>query len=256
MLLVGYATEVVASVCGDSFDLKLPGGGSLELIWVEAGEFTMGSPASEKGHDDDEIQHRVVLSKGYWLGKTEVTQYQWKSVKGSNRSSFKDSNNPVEQVSWGEAMEFCKKVTQWEQQAGRLPDGYKYSLPSEAQWEYACRAGSTGAYGGTGDLDSMGWYDKNSGNKTHPITQKQPNAWGFYDMHGNVWEWCRDWYGKYPSEGVTDPKGLATGSVSVRRGGGWRFSAEYCRSADRHYCSPDIRYDGLGFRLALVPISE
>jgi len=138
-----------------------------------------------------------------------------------------------------------------ERAAKRLPEGYEYTLPTEAQWEYACRAGTTGDYAGR--LDSMGWYDANSGNETHPVAQKQANAWGLYDMHGNVWEWCRDWYGNYPGGTVHDPVGPSSGSFRVSRGGCWFGSAHYCHSADRSWNGPSSRYDSLGFRLALAP---
>ncbi len=154
----------------------------------------------------------------------------------------------MEQVSWSDAMEFCAKVTERERNAGRLTGGYAYTLPTEAQWEYACRAGSTEAY--AGDLDAMAWYDGNSGNKTHPVGAKQANAWGFHDMHGNVWEWCSDWYGDYElsidDPSITDPTGPSRGSNRVRRGGSWDRIASYCRSA--------VRYWYLGFRLCLAPV--
>ncbi len=218
------------------------------------GSFTMGSPESEDGRENDETQHRVTLTKGYWLGETEVTQGQWKSVMGSNPSYFKGDNRPVENVSWDDCQEFIRKVNA---EAERQFGG-EARLPTEAEWEYACRAGSTGAYAGTGDLDSMGWYGGNSGSKTHPVGQKRPNAWGFYDMHGNVWEWCNDWYGSYPSGSVTDPAGAASGDLRVLRGGGWNDGARYCRSAfrlgnfpaDRYWLDPGDRGGDIGFRLA------
>jgi formylglycine-generating enzyme required for sulfatase activity len=224
----------------------------LELVPIAAGTFTMGSPASEQGRFDDEgPQPRVTLSKGYWLGKTEVTQREWQAVMGNTPSNFKGDNLPVEQVSWTEAMEFCRKLTERERAAGRLPEGYAYTLPTEAQWEYACRAGTSGDY--AGNLDEMGWYGQNSGNKTHPVGQKKANGWGLHDMHGNVWEWCADWYGNYPGGSVTDPKGPVSGSGRVNRGGGWVYSAQDCRSAVRGRSGPGNRSKNLGFRLALAP---
>ncbi len=150
-------------------------------------------------------------------------------------------------------MEFCRKLTQQERAAGRLPEDWEYTLPTEAQWEYACRAGTTGAW--AGELDAMAWYAKNSGNTTHPVGQKQPNAWGLYDMHGNVWEWCRDWYAdKLPGGAVTDPVGAASGAFRVYRGGGWWLPADYCRSAYRNWSSPGDRGNDVGFRLALSAV--
>ncbi len=163
---------------------------------------------------------------------------------------------PVEQVSWDDAMEFCQKLTERERAAGRLPEGYAYTLPTEAQWENACRAGTEGDY--AGDLDAMAWYARNSGDKTHPVATKKPNAWGFYDMHGNVWEWCRDLYVEsYDADDTIDPSvgpasvGPADSSDHVLRGGGWSHRASYCRSAYRYWDRPDYRGDNRGFRPAL-----
>ena len=243
----------------------------LELKWIEPGEFTMGSPekiveggflgfggtvkqAGEPGRFDDEQQHSVTLSQGYWLGKYTVTQGQWESVMGSNPSEFKGRDLPVDKVSWEDAMSFCRKLTERERSAGRLAAGYEYTLPSEAQWEYACRAGTTGAY--AGDLDSMGWYDKNSGNKTHAVGTKRANGWGLYDMHGNVWEWCSDWYGAYPSGYVVDPTGASSGPHRVLRGGGWLHDASSCRSAHRNGYDPGHRFINLGFRLVHSSVQD
>jgi len=223
---------------------------NLEMAYIRPGTFTMGS---ENGDSDEKPLTRVTLTKGYWLGKTEVTQGQWEALMGSNPSNFKNSGRdaPVETISWDEAMQFCRKLTERERQAGRLPEGYEYTLPTEAQWEYACRAGTTGDY--AGNLDAMAWYYQNGGSTTHPVGQKQANAWGLYDMHGNVWGWCRDWYGNYPGSSVRDPTGPSSGSFRVLRGGGWGSVAGYCRSAVRNWFDPGLRWSGLGFRLALAP---
>ncbi len=217
----------------------------LTLIGIPAGSFTMGDAS-------DGPAHSVTLSRGFWLGKTEVTQGQWDAIMGANPSYFKGANLPVEQVSWDDCMSFCEKLTSRERAAGRLPSGYRYTLPSEAQWEYACRAGTTGDYAGS--LVAMAWYEDNSGQTTHAVSGKQANAWGFHDMHGNVWELCSDWYGDYPSSNVTDPTGAASGSYRVNRGGGWVLSASNCRSAKRGRISPGVGFNFLGFRLALSPI--
>ena len=228
---------------------------NLEMAYIRPGTFTTGSPNSEEGHRNDEgPQTQVTLSKGYWLGKTVVTQDQWEALMGSNPSNFKGADRPVETVSWDDAMEFCRKLTERERSAGRLPEGYEYTLPTEAQWEYACRAGATGPYGGDGNLNDMGWYNQNSGNTTHPVGKKLANAWGLYDMHGNVWEWCFDWYGNYSGGTVRDPTGPASGSARVFRGGCWFQDGVGCRSAFRSWHEPGYRLFNLGFRLALSSV--
>jgi formylglycine-generating enzyme required for sulfatase activity len=268
----------------------------LELVPIPAGEFTMGSPVSESGHSKDEgPQTRVIITRAFWLGKFEVTQGQWEALIGRNPSHFVDSGPgaPVENVSWTQAMEFCKKLTERERSAGRLPEGYEYTLPTEAQWEYACRAGTTGPY--AGDLDAMAWYghsdpapdpglsiyeiareveasevdrkkmeverkkieeksvEKIKRARPQAVWQARANAWGLYNMHGNVWEWCFDRYGNYPGGRVTDPTGLSSGFNRVRRGGSYDTSELYCRSAYRNGIVPNYRSDDLGFRLALAP---
>jgi len=182
-----------------------------------------------------------------------VTQGQWQAVMGSNPSYSKNAgtNAPVEEVSYDEALAFCEKLTASERAAGRLPEGYEYTLPTEAQWEYACRAGTTGDY--AGNLDSMAWYDGNCKKTVPQVGQKQPNAWGLYDMHGNVWEWCRDWYGKYAGGTVTDPIGGTSGNCRVNRGGAWSYPAKDCRSGYRSGSVPVLRSYCVGFRLALAP---
>ena len=233
------------------WSVDLGDGISMEFMPIEPGSFRMGS---ENGDDDEKPVHQVTLTKPFWLAKTEVTQAQWRQVMGSNPSNFIGDTLPVEQVSWDDAMEFCRKLTQMERQAGRLPEGYEYTLPTEAQWEYACRAGTTGDYatstgsGQAGNLDAMAWYRENSGSKTHPVGTKQANAWGLYDMHGNVWEWCLDWYWNYASGNAVDPQGASSGSRRVIRGGVWNFDASYCRSAYRGSGAPSSTFNILGFR--------
>jgi formylglycine-generating enzyme required for sulfatase activity len=235
----------------------------LEFRPIPAGEFDMGSPENEDGRDTEEQQHKVIITKPFLLGKTPVTQGQWKAVMSGNPSLFKKvgDNAPVERVSWDDAVEFCKRLTEQERAAGRLPEGYAYALPTEAQWEYACRAGGSGAYGRMedgkeGDLDKMGWYPYNSNGTTHPVAQKKPNAWGLYDMHGNVWEWCADWYADdyYARSPAADPSGPDSGSVRVSRGGSRSSIAPHCRSAFRGESAPSNRDNHYGFRLALRPV--
>jgi formylglycine-generating enzyme required for sulfatase activity len=223
---------------------------NLTLVPIAQGMFAMGDGGS--GEADEKPVTRVTLTRPYWLGKTEVTQRQYETVMGSNPSHFKGESLPVERVSWEEAMEFCRRLSEREEAAGRLPLGYVYTLPTEAQWEYGCRAGTTGDY--AGDLNAMGWYSQNSGNTTRAVAIKQANAWGLYDMHGNVWEWCADWKGDYVGGTVTDPRGASSGTLRVFRGGGWFNGASGCRSALRNKIGPSDRFTLVGFRLALSSV--
>ena len=223
---------------------------------VPPGTFLMGSPADETDRDDEK-QHRVTLTKALYLGKYEVTQGQWEAVMGTNPSQNKEAAKlPVQTVIWDDAMAFCGKLTESERGAGRLPAGHEYRLPTESEWEYACRAGTQTAYGfgnEEGKLGDSAWYSSNSGGKMHEVGRKKPNAWGLHDMHGNVWEWCLDWLGDYPAGAATDPVGPRTGSYRVSRGGGWDFNAGYCRAADRRRGGPAGTISYLGFRVALAP---
>lgn len=239
------------------------------MVWIPPGTFTMGSPSSERNRGSDEGPQTVVtISRGFWLGKYEVTQREYLAVTGSNPSLFKvDLDRPVEQVRWYEAVEYCNRLTQQERAAGRLPAGYEYRLPTEAQWEYACRAGTTTRFS-FGDALECGdecgtcaianrymWWCGNSEDQTHRVGQKLPNPWGLYDMHGNVWEWCADWYSSsYPGGSVTDPQGPTSGSYRVCRGGIWNGNGLDCRSANRFGYWPVSWNHNLGFRAALVPV--
>ena len=218
---------------------------------IPAGTFVMGSPTDELGRGTDEDQYTVTLSEPYYIQTTEVTQGQWKAVMGSNPSSFTDCglNCPVEYISWDDAQTFITILN-------AMGEG-SYTLPTEIQWEYAARAGSNKAFA-NGDisdtatdpsLDVMAWYLSNSNTTTHAVAQKQANAWGLFDMHGNVWEWCHDWYGTYPTGSVTDRVGPSSGSNKVRRGGSFGSVAHKCRSAKRYNDSPDFRWGDIGIRL-------
>lgn len=223
----------------------------MEFVSIPAGTFMMGSPGSEANRKLNERQHRVSLTKGFWLGKYEVTQGEWREVMGSNPSEFSNcgSNCPVEKVSCSEVQEFIR----WLNQRDSLN---LYRLPTEAEWEYAARAGSTTAYcfgNDAGRFGEYGWYRGNSGSRTHPVGQKKPNNWGLYDMHGNVWEWVEDWLGVYPGGSVTDPKGPSSGWIRLSRGGGWGNYAWYCRSAYRLLNDPGLRGRAFGFRLLRTP---
>ena len=210
-------------------------GVKLEMVLIPAGEFLMGSPDSDKDADADEKpQHRVRITKPFYLGKYLVTQEQWEAVMGNNPSHFKGPKNPVETGQLGRLPAVSRASSTRRSAAERASS----QLPSEAQWEYACRAGSTTQYCFGDDESKLGeyaWYGENSGDKTHPVGEKKPNAWGLYDMHGNVWEWCQDWYedGITRSRRWTIRRGLLTGSDRVFRGGGWGDPAGYCRSAFR-----------------------
>ena len=216
----------------------------MEFMWIPAGRFLMGSPKDEEGRDADELQHEVRISEGFWMGRYEVTQGEWEAVTGANPSFFKDCGPscPVDRVSWFDMDEFIKRLNGRE--SGK---GYRYRPPTEAEWEYAARAGTTGAR--HGELGSIAWHQDNSGLETHPVGRKRANAWGLHDMLGNVWEWTGDWYGRYPSGSVTDPQGPSTGSDRVGRGGGWSSGAGGVRSANRGNSSPGFRSLILGFRL-------
>lgn len=213
----------------------------MEFVKIPAGSFQMGSPTSEPNRGEDEgPQRKVTISKDFYMGKTEVTQEQYEKVMGSNPSSFTGCPKcPVEMVSWDDAQEFIKKLN-------AKNDGV-YRLPTEAEWEYAARAGTTGAYAGS--LDAMAWYNSNSGDKTHEVATKQPNAWGLFDMHGNVEEWTSDWFGDYASGTAIDPTGPTSGGYREFRGGSYWHQADSLRSADRNGVHAGIRYSSLGFRL-------
>ncbi len=247
----------------------------MELIEIPAGKFTMGHPVGEKSHASDEEQVAVTLTKPFWLGKTEVTQSQWKKVMGTepwvNHSNVQiGEDNAASYVDWNDATAFCEKLTDLERKAGKLKANEEYRLPTEAQWEYACRAGTTTAFsfGDGSKLNSHAWWGgldleaslkgeikAGPGNAAreqyaHKVGMKKPNTWGLHDMHGNVLEWCSDWYGDVLSGGV-DPAGLEEGLYRVNRGGSWWGIPGFCRSADRNDSIPSDRdYIGLGFRVA------
>jgi formylglycine-generating enzyme required for sulfatase activity len=223
----------------------------LEMLWVKPGSFTMGSPGSETDRYDDERQHQVTLGKGFYLGKHEVTQSQWERVMGNNPSQFKGTDRPVEKVSWDDAVAFCKKLTEMEERAGRLFDGMAYQLPTEAQWEYACRAGTRSAFSRGESLTSSQASISEGPPETSEVGSYLANPWGFHDMHGNVWEWCVDWYGEYPLGTSPDPVGPADGSARVGRGGSWFNAASSARCASRGSIAPGSSNGTLGFRLSL-----
>ena len=232
----------------ETITLDLGGGEKIELVRIQPGEFLMGSPENEKDrHHDEGPQHRVRISKPFYMGKYEVTQGQWQAVMGSNPSSIQDPKNPVDGISWDDCQGFLAKLN-------AKMKGRHFRLPTEAEWEYACRAGSANGYcfgDAEPELRDYAWYGDNSDMKPHLVGQKKPNVWGLYDMHGNVWEWCQDWHGTYAEPAQTDPTGSASGSYRVLRGGVCYYNASYCRSAYRYINYPFARYSYRGVRLVL-----
>jgi formylglycine-generating enzyme required for sulfatase activity len=230
----------------------LGGGVKLEMVLIPAGEFMMGSPDSDKGAAQDEKPcHRVRITKPFYMGKYPVTQEQWMVLMGENPSYFKGPKNPVEEVSWDDCLRFLRRLNE-------KVGGGKFQFPTEAQWEHACRAGSTTKYCFGEDESGLGeyaWYDKNSSGKPHPVGEKKPNAWGLYDMHGNIWQWCADWYdsGYYAHSSTDDPAGPAAGTARVSHGGSWFSPARSARSANHGRIEPEHRGSHLGFRVSLAP---
>jgi len=214
----------------------------MEMVWCAPGTFEMGSPQTELGRFGNEVRRKVVITKGFWLGKYEVTQAQWDSVMHDNPSRFKSLEKPVDTVSWLDCELFIRRVN--------TIFGGLARFPTEAEWEYACRAGSDAPVSGGGELSKMAWYNKNSNNQTHTVGEKEPNAWGFCDMHGNVLEWCSDWFSLPSTDDAEDPIGPPNGSFKVMRGGCWFFFERDCRSAYRLKREPNLRNCIFGLRLA------
>lgn len=227
--------------------LKIP------FCWCPPGQFKMGSDPNLVSHMLNEEPYDVTLNKGFWLQRTELTQTQYEALMGVNPAFFPGASSPVDSVSWNNATEYCRRLTSLPPES-KL--GNVFRLPTEAEWEYACRAGSTTefCYGDDpAELVNYGWINANSQRTTHPVGEKQPNVWGLHDMHGNVAEWCQDWYGPYPTTPATDPQGQAEGEARVLRGGGWFYDSSRARSAFRDANGPSSKYVGLGFRLVAVP---
>ena len=242
----GGTVKCVATKASYSNGTLTVNGIKYNMVWVDGGTFRMGA-TSEQGSEisDEKPVHSVTLS-GYYIGKTEVTQALWQAVMGSNPSYFEGDDLPVEQVSWDDCQEFIRKLNSL--------TGQNFRLPTEAEWEFACRGGNNSRgykYSGSNYIDNVAWYNGNSGDKTHPVATKSPNELGIYDMSGNVWEWCADWYGDYSSGRQTNPKGPYSGSGRVSRGGCWGGGARGCRSSFRNGDFPAGRIGDLGLRLAL-----
>jgi formylglycine-generating enzyme required for sulfatase activity len=262
-----YGTDQFGAWCEFQFP-RHDGKGMVtqRMRWIKPGEFMMGSPEGEEGRRENESPaHLVRLTQGYWMADTQVTQELWMAIgTGNNPSKFNGESNPVENVSWTDCQAWFEKLREHQ-------ESLQLGLPTEAQWEYACRAGSQSAYCVGDDpkeLTKYGWFDKNAEDTTHPVKQLQPNGWGLYDMHGNVWECCSDWFGNYAASAQSDPTGPANGTTRVLRGGGWNSPARSLRSACRYGFDPGLRNDGLGFRLlssalgaepsegAMLPVAE
>ncbi|MCG6895304.1 MAG: formylglycine-generating enzyme family protein [Desulfobacteraceae bacterium] len=249
---------VVLSVFAEGFEESIENSLGMEFVLIKPGKFLMGSPEDEPGRFVGETQHKVNLTNPFYIQTTEVTQAQWQALMGDNPSSHKRCGDrcPVEQVSWHDVQRFVRKLNQKE-------NTDKYRLPTEAEWEYACRAGSTTTIP-TGkiidfqcnvdkNLTAIAWYCGNSQDRVHPVAEKAPNAWGLYDMLGNVEEWCHDWFGAYPSDEVIDPNGPKEGSYRVMRGGAWFSPARDLRCASRFGSPPPYRFQHIGFRLVITP---
>ena len=234
---------------------------NMKMVWVEGGDFMMGCTSEQSDCRDDEQNVRRVTVDGYWIGMYEVTQSQWEKVMGTNiyqQRNKKDASRslygmgadyPMYYVNWDEAMEFCRMLSQ--------KTGKTYTLPTEAQWEYAARGGNKAdgtKYAGSNMIDAVAWYTYNSGDNTHPVGTKRGNALGIYDMSGNVWEWCKDWYSdNYVSYDTNNPTGPYSGYYRVRRGGGWDYGVWGCRVSDRNHFAPYHRFGYVGFRVVLIP---
>ena len=258
------------------YAMLVVGGVSIELRWIPPGKFLMGSPETESGrYSDESPRHEVILSKGFWLASTPCTQSEYEAVTGQSPSRFKGPRRPVENVNWSEAREFCRKLTGLARQAGALATDFEFRLPTEAEWEHSCRAGTTTAFNSVPDTGSnnptstssessssasenndevlgrLGWFTKNSGDETHPVAEKAPNRWGLYDMHGNVLELCLDGKRAYAAHEAVDPVGPEDDNAwRVVRGGSCWSDARNCRSACRFTNDPGFRNFYLGFRLA------
>ena len=229
----------------------------IECAYVKAGTFRMGS--AESGPNDEKPVHVVKISRGCWMGTCEITQAQWRALMGTEPSKYKGDELPVEMVSWDETVEFCRKLTQRERKASRLPDGYVYRLPTEAEWEYAARGGTKSRsfkYSGSNNPEEVSWHYPGSSDETHPVGTKRPNELGLYDMAGNVWEWCLDWYAAdyYRRSPQANPVNSDSGDKTYRvcRGGSWGLYPTHCRSANRGGGTPTGKFYSYGFRVVLA----
>ena len=251
-LVAGFSSSVQAQAATNSLSksvaLELGNGVKMDFVLIPAGTFMMGAVESRV---DEKPVTKVTITQPFYFGKFEVTQEQWQAVMTNNPSYYKGTNLPVEQVSWNAAQSFLTNLNE------RVKD-YRFRLPTEAEWEYACRAGTTTQYSfgdGDGALAEYGWFTGNAERKTHPVGEKKPNPWGLYDFHGNVWEWCQDWYAPYPGGEVSDPAGPTTGTNIVMRGGSWSHGSHDLRSSYRFgKFKRDFPFRSIGFRIVAVPV--
>lgn len=259
LMLAILAAPVAAETTPLPRDQPITNNTGMKFVRIPPGEYLRGSPTDENAREADEHQHKVRLTRPFYLGVTEVTQKQWHAVMGHHPAGVRGDDLPANRISWHDAVTFCLRLS--------AQDGRKYRLPTEAEWEYACRAGTTGPH--AGNVDDLAWYHANSDQQTRPVATRQPNAWGLYDMHGNVWEWCSDIYGPYPRGMTIDPASVlpgdyqpppaiecelpmhATAPVRVLRGGSWTNPVFGCRSARRDWALPDAASDTVGFRVVL-----
>ena len=274
-LMIATAMMLLIISCSkdDRNPVELEKQGTIPMVLIPAGTFQMGNTGAYSGYDSEKPVHTVTISKAFYMSKYEITQKQYQAVMDTNPSNFIGENLPVEMVTWYNAIAFCNALSQLE---GLAPcytingtnvscnwEANGYRLPTEAEWEYAAKAGtSTDFYSGSlthsgsspidPNLDKIGWYAGNSASKTQSVGQKQANAFGLYDMSGNLYEWCWDWYGDYTSATATDPKGPTYGSNRIHRGGSWISTAYYCRSALRNYFNPNFSHNIIGFRVVKV----
>ncbi len=290
-ILTTYVTLLLAVLLGGSASTHATDALPTNMVWISPGTFTMGSPETEPARDEYESpQTQVTITRGFYMGKYEVTQAEYLSVMGKNPSAFTgDLNRPVESVTWDDAVKYCAALTKRERQAGRLGDERAYRLPTEAEWEYTCRAGTTSPFSTTLNGGEVMWsrmanfngyyeyppcpdYPVRGDNpmycfnatlghfykRTTPVGKFRPNYWGLYDMHGNVWEWCQDWIAIYPGGEATDPHGSPVGGAHVIRGGSWKEIAASTRSAKRGVFSPegtDAPSSSIGFRVVLAELT-
>jgi len=245
-------------ICLNFYSKSFTNDFGMKFNYIEPGTFNMGSPKDEPGRQEDETQHQVTLTQGFYMQTTEVTQGQWKAIMGSdNPERFNNcgDNCPVKQVSWNDVQDFIQKLNQ-------LEGSNKYFLPTEAQWEYAARSGTIGPFANGGstksncayddNINAIGWYCGNSNFRYKPVAQKQPNSWGLYDMHGNFWEWCQDRYGPYETSNVVNPDGFSSGDERVIRGGCQSCGISECRSSNREKFIQNGTLDSIGFRLIFI----
>lgn len=249
---LGEVITTYQGTAGSQKQFPLPPGSTVTTLaarWIPPGRFLMGSSIHEPDREPDEGLHSVTLPDGFFFSETPCTQAQWSLIMPDNPSAFRGWNRPVEQVGWEEAREFARRLTDFHHKSALITAGWRWDLPTEAQWEYACRARKSEMF--HGPIDSVAWYQINSNRQTHPVGALQPNAWGLHDMHGNVGKWCLDWYSQYPFEPLNHPVGPVFGTFRVYRGGGWSDAARCCRSAYRGRSVPDFRSSNIGFSLVL-----